>query len=243
MEFTIPGPGASVDQKLDFLIQLTVNTSKEVATVKASVENLQARVTATETDIGSSQNEIKQLKNTVNRLEQANKNLTIRIMGIPLVEGENVAKVAYDRVIKPILVKAKDNNKISTIPQLATLITEAYRVRPRLSDEVMLSDRPIYPPHIILKLSSPQFKTVIFSTKKDGLPSPSEAERAAGIKRFAVVEELTSLTFKYLKQLRECRQVERAWTVNGQILYILNGDQQRIVRRIPSIFEHPVLTV
>jgi len=26
MEFTIPGPGASVDQKLDFLIQLSVST-------------------------------------------------------------------------------------------------------------------------------------------------------------------------------------------------------------------------
>jgi len=242
MEFTIPGSGASVDQKLDFLIQLSVSTAKEMATIKTSVEALQTRVTAAETDIGSSQNEIKMLKNTVNRLEQASRNLNIRIMGIPLVEGENVAKVAYDRVIKPILIKAKDNNKISTIPQLATLITEAYRVRPRLSDEIMLSDRPIYPPHIIVKLSSSAFKTVIFSSKKDGLPSPSEAERAAGIRRFAVVEELTPLTFKYLKQLRECREVERAWTVNGQILYILNGDQLRTVRRISSIFDHPVLT-
>jgi len=204
--FNIPGPNTSVEQKLDFLIQLSVNTAKEVSAIKATVEGLQARVTAVETDVGSAQNEIKHLKNTVNRLEQASRNLTIRVLGIPQVEGENVARVAYDRVLKPILAKAKDLNKINAIPQLATLISEAYRARPRHSDDAsMFSDRPSYPPHIIVKLSSSQYKTVLFNTKKDGLPSPTEAEKAAGIKRLAVVEDLTSTTFTTLAFHSLCR--------------------------------------
>jgi len=242
-ELVVPGPGASIDHKLDFLIQLSVNTAKEVASVKQSVDALQVRVSAAETDIGSAQAEIKLLKNSVNRLEQINRNLSIRVMGIPQVEGENAAKVAYDRVIKPILAKAKDANKINTIPQLATVIAEAYRVRNRSTDNSMFSDRPAYPPHIIVKLTSPLYKTVLFSTKKDGLPPPTEAERAAGVRRLAMVEELTPLTFKYLKSLRECSQVNRAWTINGQILYTLNNDPQNTVRRVSSLFEHPNLTV
>jgi len=242
-EIAPPGPNATIDHKLDYLIQLSVNTAKEVTSLKQSVDALQVRVSAAETDIGSSQAEIKLLKNSVNRLEQANRNLTIRIMGVLPADGEYAAKVAYDRVLKPILAKAKDCNKINTIPQLATVISEAYRARPRSADNAMSTDRPAYPPHIIVKLTSSLYKTVLFSTKKDGLPLPSEAERAAGIRRLGMVEELTPLTFKYLKSLRECSQVNRAWTINGQILYTLNNDPQNTVRRVSSLFEHPNLTV
>ena len=150
-------PNATVEQKLDFLIHMSVNTAKEVKETNTLLENLTKRVTALETETGAIQNEMKLLKNTVNRLEQQNRNLSIRVMGLPLFEGENTTRLVYDRILKPILVKAKDSNKIGAVPQLTILITDAYRIRPRGGLASTVSDmNSVLPPPLMSSSSSLQ---------------------------------------------------------------------------------------
>ena len=77
----------------------------------------------------------------------------------------------------------------------------------------------------------------MFRAKKDALPYPSDGEKATGIKRFLLAEDLTPATFNFLRELREDSRVERAWTVDGRIRYTRVGDKDNFVHKISSIFD------
>jgi hypothetical protein len=174
----------------------------------------------------------------VNLREQQARNLTVRILGLPVTEDEvngpyaaaSTAKMAYDRIIRPILSSAKTKGKISTLPALQNTVSKAYRT----SKPTSASANP--PPPIILHLTSSNIKTAIFSARKDALPKPTDAEKAAGMKNFLLVEDLTPPTFAFLKLLKEDKRVDRAWTVDGQIKYIKAGDTENIIRKVCSIY-------
>jgi hypothetical protein len=71
--------------------------------------------------------------------------------------------------------------------------------------------------------------------KKDNIPSPTDAERAAGINRFANVEDLTSVNAKRLKEYRDDSRVSRAWTVDGRIRFVLAASPD-VIRKASSPF-------
>jgi hypothetical protein len=182
--------------------------------------------------------EVKQLKELVNLREQQARNLTVRILGLPVTEDEvngpdtaaSTAKTAYERIIRPILSAAKTKGKISTLPALQNTVSKAYRT----SKPTSASANP--PPPIILHLTSSNVKIALFSARKDALPKPSDAEKSAGMRNFLLVEDLTPPTFAFLKNLKEDKRVDRAWTVDGQIRFIKAGDKENIIHKVRSIY-------
>ena len=71
--------------------------------------------------------------------------------------------------------------------------------------------------------------------KKEHMPDPTDAEKAAGISRFVFVEDLTQVNAKKLKEFRDSQHIERAWTVDGRIRFTAVGDVNN-VRRLASPF-------
>jgi len=219
----------SIDRKIELLLAGQASADLQFKEFRDLFAANHARVTAVETQMTEMANEIKSLKESVNFREQQVRSLSIRIVGLPNSEDEATPKLVYDRVIKPLLIVAKERNLIPTVPQLSTAILEAYRIRPR-GGAVASGSHPIR-----LKLASPALKTAIFKVKKDATPHPTDAEKSAGYKRILIAEELTTPTYDFLRSFREDSRVDRAWTVEGRVKYVKSGDSS--VRTVRSIFD------
>jgi hypothetical protein len=227
-----------MEENMRYLIQGMANTQAQLGEMKALLTSNQSRIVQLEDQVSGLNSEVKQLKELVNHREQQTRNLTVRILGLPVTEDEvngpdssaATARTSYDRILRPILTAAKAKGKISTLPSLQNTVVKAYRAAKPTS----VASVP--PPPIILHLISPTIKTAIFSSKKDSLPKPSDAEKSLGLKKFLLVEDLTPPTFSFLKLLKEDKRVDRAWTVDGQIKYIREGDKDMNIRKVRSIF-------
>ena len=178
------------------------------------------------------------LKDQLNSANQRERLLCVRIFGLPLSEDETdgpdppkaTVKQAYDRILKPLLQAAKDRSAIPSVPKnSADVVREAFRLK---SNPNMRS-----PPPILLKFSSEAFKTAVFKSKKDHMPSPTDAEKNAGSKRFDLVEDLTPANRDCLLELRAHPSVGRAWTTAGEIRYVLKDDRSSYVHKVKSAFD------
>ena len=94
----------------------------------------------------------------------------------------------------------------------------------------------VLPPPILLKLTSDLYKSSIFKSKRDSLPGPTDTEKASGIKRFDLVEDLTPATRSCLLDLRAQPSVDRAWTNSGEIRFVMKNDTSSFVHKVKSPF-------
>ncbi len=92
------------------------------------------------------------------------------------------------------------------------------------------------PPPIIIKLCSKQLRLAILKNKKTSIPAPTTLERNAGIKRFVLVEDLTPPTYKKLTELLGDDRVEKAWSVEGRLRFVLMGNDKG-VKKVKSVFD------
>jgi hypothetical protein len=117
-------------------IQAAVNTNVQLNETKALLTSNQSRLTSAESKIVNLETKVKQLKEIVNHREQLARSLCVRIVNLPVAEDEingpdpaaATAKLAYERVIRPLLTAAKTKSKISSVPNLPTAVTKAYRL-------------------------------------------------------------------------------------------------------------------
>jgi hypothetical protein len=234
--FSPPAPNATMEENIRFLIQAAVNTNKQLIETKSLLSSNQKRLTTAEAKINKLETEVKHLKETSNHREQLHRALCVRIINLPVTDDEingpdpaaAAAKTAYDRVIRPLLTAAKAKNKISSVPTLPNVISKAFRLaKPTAASP---------PPPILIHLASSTIKSVIFIMKKEAMPRLSDAEGAQSQKRLLLTEDLTPPTFAFLKQLKSDERVSRAWTVEGQIRFIKEGDTDNIVHKVRSIF-------
>jgi hypothetical protein len=234
--FKPPAPNASMEENIRFLIQAAVNTNVQLIETKALLTSNQARLTSAENKIDRLEAEVKQLKETVNHREQLARALCVRVINLPVADDEingpdpaaATAKLVYERVIRPLLTAAKTKAKISSVPTLPNVINKAFRVaKPTASSP---------PPPIIVHLLSPNIKSTIFIMKKEAMPRLSDTERAQFQKRLLLTEDLTPPTFAFLKQLKSDDRVNRAWTVEGQVRFIKEGDPNNIIHKVRSVY-------
>lgn len=236
---------SSIEQSLQFLVANSQATNAKLDAVLAELKDVKGRVAQVECDVKNAFNEIFELKDKLNSFEQKDRATAIRIFGLPLSEEEKedsdsqkaTAKVAYERLLRPILSSAKDKGLISTLPHLSNVILEAFRLNSKKANNSS-STTSGRPPPILVKLATTSIKTAIFKSKSSSLPEPTDAEKAAGISRFHVAEDLTSPTFNFLMDLRAHKKVERAWTTEGQIRYTIKGDRTSYVHKVKSVFDN-----
>jgi hypothetical protein len=234
---------SSIEQSLQFLVANSQATNAKLDAVLAELKEVKTRVVQAECDIKNAFTEIFELKDKLNSFEQKDRATAIRIFGLPLSDEEKegadsqraTAKVAYERLLRPILSSAKDKGLISTLPHLPNVIVEAFRLNTKKNSS---STTPARPPPILIKLASTPIKTAIFKSKSTSLPEPTDAEKIAGISRFHIAEDLTSPTFNLLMDLRSHERVERAWTTEGQVRFTIKGDRTSYVYKVKSVFDN-----
>ena len=231
---------ALVESSVTSLKEIISNNRVELLAKLEEVQLLRTELTVVKKQSAAQGAEILELKTKVNEFEQSSKSKSIRVFGIIVPKEEEEAlganraaiKRVYDKVIKPILVVAKAKNMIDTVPQLNNCVAEGYRAG--LPPKAGKSGPP---PPCVIKFVSKDIRDVILKLKKDNTPPPPcQEEKAAGVKRVVVVEDLTPSTHRKLKELVAQQEFEKVWTINGYIRFTLTGDPDKIVRKLSSPF-------
>ena len=68
------------------------------------------------------------------------------------------------------------------------------------------------------------------------MPNPTDAEKASGIRKYLLAEDLTRPTHEMFKKLIEDDRINTVWTINGSLRYTLSGDEKKNVHRVESPF-------
>lgn len=204
----------NMEKKLDGLEEI----HKTVTTLKRDVSNIQAKQ---------------------NDLDQEARAGVVRITGLTVNESEinqhgyekAIMKKVYDKLLKPILNAAKASGDLESVPVLLNVLEQGYFAGKPFVDR---QGRTL-PPVINVRFCNRFVRNTVMRMKREHIPTPSAAEVAAGIARFAITEDLTPANAKKLREVRENEKVARAWSVDGKVRYTLKADPN-IVKRFPSSF-------
>ena len=52
-----------------------------------------------------------------------------------------------------------------------------------------------------------------------------------------MVEDLTVVTYKLLREMNDCAEVDKVWSVEGRLRFTLVGDSNKIVKKVSSVFK------
>ena len=237
-DFTVP-PNASMEEKMDLALFWLASMAKQQARVEVlekKVSDLEVKVASQEATISSLVKEAKSSKEMANARDQEARGNAIRLFGLPITQEESsgtkhLSNIVYDRILKPILTAARAKGDITSIPHSANLIEDCYRAN-KSAAGASASDSP---PPIIIKMSKPH-RLAVLRNKRLNMPSPSDAEKLSGVKRFIIVEDLTSANHKMLRDLQGDERVEKVWSVDGRLRLVLNGEDKS-VKKVKSVFD------
>jgi hypothetical protein len=178
--------------------------------------------------------ELLNIKSSVNDREQYARSWSIRINGLWVSKEEEdkygkdhaAMKKAWDRVVKPILIKAKENNKITNVPDdYLSVLENGHKLTTKSQDENK-------PAPLIIRFSSRVFRNTVLRNRKDNIPKPTTAEIAAGIKYFSMSEDLTRPTYTLLKNMKADKRIEKVWTIDGKLRFTKTGDQTKSIKMV-----------
>jgi hypothetical protein len=233
MASTIVPANASLEDKVDIMLELLVKQSTLLTKSQQKIEELEKENSTKRTTISTLSREVYSLKNSCNRRDQLLLSNSIRIFGVSIGDdepnatdgGKALASKIYDKILKPVLVAAKIKGT-----NASNVIETCYRAGKPSTDKAR-------PPPVVVKLCSQALRLAILRNKKDGLSPPSEADQRAGIKRYSVAEDLTGDTFKCLRALSADPRVAKVWTIDGYLRFTLVDDSSGSVKRVKSVYD------
>ena len=230
--------GLTTNQKFDQImatLSILVKGQENFNKLVAKVDNIETSVTTHTSDIESLKREVRSLKDAANARDQDSRGLSIRLFNFPIIDEDETSLTSkiYERVIKPILLAAKDDGEISTVPSAYNCLECAFRIgRPTFHPD----GKPKAPPPVLIRFLTKRMRQAVMSYKKENTPAPSEAEKALGVRRFIIVEDLSPSTYRKLREISSDERVNRAWTTGGQIRFVFKGED-RAVRLVKSVFD------
>jgi hypothetical protein len=132
-----------MEENIRYLIRFAVDSQKNSQETRELLLANQKRIDQTDSNVNSLQLEVKRLKEVVNSNEQQKKSLSLRLLGLAPSEDElngpdtnaATAKLAYEKIIRPILTSAKAKGKIASVPSLANTIVKAFRTAKLLPNQ------------------------------------------------------------------------------------------------------------
>jgi hypothetical protein len=235
-------PSASVQEQLNLVIsmlkeqsELLSETRNMLAESQAKVLVLDDKVSSLEHKVASLETEILSLKEVSNNREQAAKLCSVRIHGFPVSDeelaatdgGKTLGTKVYERLIKPILTAARTKGDIQSVPHFANAVEDCFRAgRPTKTGK---------PAPLILRFNNKNIRLAVLRNKRTNMPALADSERSEFIKRFSIVEDLTTSTYKMLKALQDHESVSKVWTVEGKIRLTTTSNPNVIVK-VKSVF-------
>jgi hypothetical protein len=217
-------------QSLQLLITSVTNLTAKVEAVEqklVAMEQFQLKVNTLEKDVLN-------IKTTINNVDQDTRASVIRVSGLSVSDADMeqhgyekaVIKRVYDRIVKPILNVAKNNGNIDSVPTMLNVLEQGYVASKSIIDK---QGRTL-PPVLAVRFTNRFLRNTVLRLRRENMPSPSDAEKAAGVSRYYINEDLTPDVARKVKELRGSGLVERVWTVDGKIRFVLISDKNTVVK-------------
>jgi hypothetical protein len=156
------------------------------------------------------------LTSHVNKLDQASRATSLRILGLPIssvTPPAAVPEIVYKEIIIPCLeaaiAKGDIAAQLSSFP-LHLIISNVFALPAK-------KDQPSCP--VILKLSSELIRNIIFRHKKDALPKFTDLSTHRVRNRYSVFEDLSPSNHAILRSFADDPRVKSAWTYSGQVRF------------------------
>lgn len=217
-----------MEQKIDFLIAEVARlreSSEVVASLVTKLGIMETKINEQQATITSLSTEVKKLKDQCNDMDQSTRLNAIRIFNIPGSNSETGLAAKVYEVIKPILVAAKANGDIPSVPQVGNAFSEVFRAG-KFSPG---PNKP--PPPIIVKFASFPLRLGVLRNKRSHTPPPE-----LGNKKIIIAEDLTPATHRMFRELLGDDRVGKIWTTGGTIWYMKKDSDT--VFRVKSVFDN-----
>jgi hypothetical protein len=205
MEAAIAEMNATMNAKLDMLCA-TINKINEIET---SIRHLVTENATLKADLASRDVKIQQLTDHVNRLDQASRSTSLRILGLPVTTQSTTAEIiksVYNEILLPILTSAKAAGDIDDILPAHFIIVNAFAI-------------PTKVPTVILKLQSEVIRSLVFKFKKSSLPTCTDLTSNRVRNKYSIFEDLAPSTHAVFRTFSEDARVKSVWSFGGQVRF------------------------
>lgn len=218
---------------------------EQLSHIEETMESVRNENTIIRTTLTSTKIEINTIQNNQNRTDQYNRSWSVRIVELPLSPEEEanpfkLVAAVYNKVFLPILQGAVEAEAIPKIPSCEQLLERAH---------VLPSTKAGAIKPIICRFFNRDYRAICFIFKKEfalrEAPDLNKSGAGAGVGKsqgtrlaryaYPFYEDLTTATFKKLKELQADSRVESCWSVNGQLRYRLVGSEQ--VRKVKQTLD------
>jgi len=203
---------AQINSKLEMLCGLL----PKVEEIDPKIQSLMTENAALRQDVIARDAKIDQLTNQVNKLDQAARSTSLRILGLPIFAAtppSAIPEIVFREIIRPCLESAISKGEISD--QLSAF--PPYLIIANVFSLPAKKDNPSCP--VILKLSSEFVRNIIFRHKKDALPKITDLNSHRVRNKFSVFEDLSPSNHTIFRLFAEDPRVKSAWTYSGQVRF------------------------
>ena len=190
------------------------------------------KVVKMEAEVISKNKIINELKTKANSLEQYNRQWSVRVLNVPLPEGDEtdpikVMHILFNTALLPIFHGALSNGIITSIPKCDEILETAH----------ILPGPDGKPKPIIARFYSRNIRAMIFRLKRDHATKTTNSTSSSSRSsiKFLIFEDLTKDTYSTLKGLADDARTGAVWTINGNIRYKLTGETE--VRKVANIHD------
>jgi endonuclease V-like protein UPF0215 family len=215
-------------------MQVLINSVTALTSKVEAVESKIDKMEMLHKNVENITQEMCKIKETVNRVEQDSRACVVRVSGLTVSDADmklhgfekSIIKKVYDRIVKPVLSVAKTNGDLDSVPTMLNVLEQGYIVSRGGKDK----QGRAMPPVLAVRFTNRFLRNTVMRLRREHMPSPSDAEKAAGVSRYYINEDLTAETARKVKELRESALVERVWTIDGRIRLTKVGDPNTIIK-------------
>jgi hypothetical protein len=205
---------ARMNAKLDMICGKLPMLDK-IGEIENKIQVLVTENASLREEISKRDEKIDQLTSQVNKLDQASRATSLRILGLPITPttpSTAIPEIVLREIIKPCLDSATACEDISPSTALPfhLLVTNVFALPAKKGS----SSCPI-----ILKLSSEYTRNLIFKHKKEALPKDTELSTHRAPNRYSIFEDLMSSNHAILRSLADDPRVKSVWSYGGQIRF------------------------
>jgi hypothetical protein len=164
---------------------------------------------------------ISQLQDQVNKLDQAARSTSVRILGLPVtmaMPNAEIRHIVFRDIIQPIIEASKEKGDVPNTahPHPHLLIDNVFAIPARKDQNCP----------VILKLSSQYLRNLIFYHKKEALPKVADPATNKMRARFTIFEDLSPANYTLFRSLANDKtRVKSVWSFGGQIRFKLHDSE------------------
>ena len=208
---------SDINAKLDLL----VGTIGKIHEIDAAVKGLVQENAALRADLAAKDVKIKTLSDQLNRVDQAARSTSLRILGLPVTiqsSQADVIAVVHREILMPILDAAKKSGDIDAHADLPPhfLIVNAFAIPAKNN----ATSSPV-----IVKLHSEYIRAMVFKHKKTALPTTLDLPSNRVRNKYSVFEDLAPATHAQFRSFVDDIRVKSAWSYGGQIRFKIQDSE------------------